>query len=391
MKRIVAEGIYFDGQRYSYRPKNPRTGRRTERRLKARTLTKAVLELHKLRHSAPAETSLAKLAALYLAAHCPDRKGVPRPAAFTRPETTRAAWLVKYFGQFPAADITLARWLEYKIWRQKRIARKHCAGLRAIDQEGTTLSNLLNYGVLLEQIPVNHLHHGRPRFHTRAMVTPSRDRSPASALELHRLAAWLLDDPRRATQSAGWVYLFQCLTGCRVSEMLRCRMDAAIFQPGFVDNQYFWLKRSKKGINPYAMIHDDFADCLAAHRLWHAKTFPKSPWYFPGRNDQPLRANSITKAVGRAAAAFRMPHRTSHGARAFYVTVRLSQGISAGQIAAEIGDVTGAPIIAQSYGGLPPDWRGGEHLAWKPKDVSPAWSRWLPAAIIPLSAKTARP
>jgi hypothetical protein len=46
---------------------------------------------------------------------------------------------------------------------------------------------------------------------------------------------------------------------------------------------------------------------------------------------------------------------TSHGMRAYYVTVRRSQGIKDGQIAAEIGDKSGVALIVSTYGDLPPN------------------------------------
>ena len=41
-----------------------------------------------------------------------------------------------------------------------------------------------------------------------------------------------------------------------------------------------------------------------------------------------------------------------------------SRGIPDGQIAAEIGDRTGASIIASTYGEIPPNWKGGEGMTW---------------------------
>jgi hypothetical protein len=71
--------------------------------------------------------------------------------------------------------------------------------------------------------------------------------------------------------------------------------------------------------------------------------------------------------------------------RAYYVTVRRSQGVGDGQIADEIGDSSGAATVVQSYGGIPPNWRGAAGLTWMPKG-EPAWKALkMPENVIPLA------
>lgn len=64
--------------------------------------------------------------------------------------------------------------------------------------------------------------------------------------------------------------------------------------------------------------------------------------------------------------------RTSHGLRAFYVSVRRSEGAPDGQIAAEIGDKS-VSLIQHTYGSIPPGWQGGAELSFLPKEAMPAW------------------
>ena len=48
--------------------------------------------------------------------------------------------------------------------------------------------------------------------------------------------------------------------------------------------------------------------------------------------------------------------------------------ISDAQIAAEIGDASGASIIASTYGAVPPNWKGStQKLTWTPTKGAPAW------------------
>ena len=61
--------------------------------------------------------------------------------------------------------------------------------------------------------------------------------------------------------------------------------------------------------------------------------------------------------------------------RAFYVLIRRSWGIDDGQIAVELGQRSGAGLIATTYGDVPPNWRngGGPKLKWLPKGET-AWA-----------------
>jgi hypothetical protein len=53
---------------------------------------------------------------------------------------------------------------------------------------------------------------------------------------------------------------------------------------------------------------------------------------------------------------------------AFYVTARRSQAIPDAQVAAGIGDKSGATIIETTHGAIPPNWQGrGEPLDWLPR------------------------
>lgn len=394
-KHIVSEGIYFDGQRYSYRPKNARTGRRTEKRLKARTLRLAILEHAKLLSAPIEKLALERLAELYIAADCPTRKGEERESTFDHAaESKRINSLAKYFGKFPAHEIRLKHCREYKIWRCRRITRENATGHRTVDMDLTTLSNLLHFGVEEGHLEFNPIHAGRGRYQTKSRIVSCRDRAPVSGDELHRLAFYFLDHKQRDTQTLGWQLLFEALTGCRTSEILRFRIDAADERTaGFTGGQYLYLERSKKGVNPYALIHPDLQECLSAHRQWHHEKFSESPWYFPASIRQgkvPVSPTALTKALKRAAEFMGIPHRTSHGLRSYYVTVRRSQGIRDAQIAAEIGDKSGASIIEQTYGAIPENWTGGDHLTFRPKEAAPAWAKWLPTNIIPLQSASGR-
>ena len=81
--------------------------------------------------------------------------------------------------------------------------------------------------------------------------------------------------------------------------------------------------------------------------------------------------------------------RTFHGLRAFYATVRRSQGAVDAQIGAEMGHAAGA-LVERVYAGLPPQWRGFEAMSFRcsPR-VFAWWNAWETIAL-PLSDQRLR-
>ena len=132
-----------------------------------------------------------------------------------------------------------------------------------------------------------------------------------------------------------YLTLFAAMFGLRRSELLRLRVDArSPDEPGYVEGNHLFLRRSKGGLNPWFELTADHLELLAGHRAWHAR---RSPWYFPGQNPKhyPGR-NSFTTALRRASLALRIGLVTPHGLRSFYVTKRRGDGLGDMQVAAEI-------------------------------------------------------
>ncbi len=122
----------------------------------------------------------------------------------------------------------------------------------------------------------------------------------------------------------------------------------------------------------------------------HNKPIPytKSPWFFPSPFNpmETVGKQSLAHALRKKTAQWiekellpQGSRRHSHGCRAFYVLVRRSEFIADGQIAAEIGDASGAPIIIKHYGPLPPNWRDSKEgkVTWLPNNGIPAWADLL--------------
>lgn len=243
-------------------------------------------------------------------------------------------------------------------------------GGREVDLELCLMSNLYRWAYLQGKVESNPFTI-RPKFRAK-VVRHCRESMPADATELHALARVLFEDP--GSEVLGWQLLFEAMTGCRTNEVLKLRWDAkSRYEPGFIEGEWLWLNRSKKGINPFVQIHPALKELLAQMRQWHQAKHPESPWFFPGKNPgQPSSTSSLTCALRRIAKLVGQGRRTSHGLRAYYVTVRRSQGISDAQIAAEIGDKSGAAIIVHTYGAIPPNWYGSVQMDWMTKE--PAWA-----------------
>jgi integrase len=241
---------------------------------------------------------------------------------------------------------------------------------RSADLELYTLNNVLTFAVRSSLLESNPIAHDRPKFHRSVDVKHCREFAPASGDELHRLATKLLAKPQ--TEPLAWQLLLEAFTGCRTSEILDLRMDAKDrTEPGYIEGDWLWLRRRKNGTNPFALIHPALREAIDAHHKWHAARFPKHPFWIPHRYNRAKPANTtgLTQALHRICPELGLPKRTSHGLRAFYVTVRRSQGASDAQIAAEIGDATGATLIASTYGAVPPNWTGSAGLTFSGEHV----------------------
>lgn len=383
MKRVsIGAGAYADESGgYWARPWINR--RRTWRKLTASTAKAAQREANATDWTAPAENFTA-LANQYTSANCPNKRLEPRPGNFTADETARANHLIRFFGRHTADEIRLPLLPAYKAWRVKHVARG--TGERAVDKDLVTLSNILNYGVAMNLVETNHVARGRPRYRRANMVKHCREKAPTSADVIHKIGAHLLETVE--TEVLAWQLLFASFTGCRTSELLRLRMDAASADDaGFVQFStnrepiqgfLFLGRRSKGGVNPWASIGPEFEKMLDCFHRWHAARFPKSPWYFPAVTNpkKVLSRHALAHGLKRVCPKLDIPHITPHGLRSFYVTKRRSDGVSDTVIAGEIGDQT-VILMQTTYGSRPPNWTGGDPLSWLPKkETAPCWLKW---------------
>lgn len=333
--------------------------------------------------------TLAALAKPWLASDCPNSRLERRPG-MVKLQTRIVANLVEFFGSRQVREIRPVMIPAYAAWRQKKCHKG--TGDRTVDLDLVTLSCILTFGVLNGQLDQNPIKYCRPKYSKSSDVSHARERMPATATVIHRLADAFFGNVR--SEVFGWVCLFSMFTGCRRSELVKLRMDAGgVADPGFVQWRpqtaaaepgaplgLLHIERSKHGTNPEVIIGPEFANMIASHRRWHAARFPENPYYFPGRDGRKaVDIGSFGHALRRQCADLGLLHISPHGFRSYYVTKRRSDGVADQMIAAEIGDATVA-LMATTYGQRPKSWIGGEALGWLPKDGLPAWARWNDAA-----------
>lgn len=379
----VADNVYRDSRTGNFYERPKIRGRRTWRKLDGHTLKLARESLAQRRADttrsklglarspyAPKPATVSDLIDLYEAAECPDRTGQPRQESELKRESYRLNMLRPFWEKLteihPQEDCR-----RYFAWRQKRRERKAHGG-RAVDLELNTLANVMAHAVSAGRLLVNPLAE-RPRFRVLRSIRHCRESAPESASELAELARHLFGNPR--SETLGWQLLLEAFTGCRTSEVLRLRWDAENEQPGRIEGDWLWLARSKNGVNPFAMIHPALRECLAALTAWRqTRRYAKeSHWMVPSqkRLGKPVSGGALTHALAKVGPLLLNRKLTSHGLRSYYVTVRRSQGVSDAQIAAEIGDKTGAAIIVTTYGAIPPNWQGRPGIGWLPDGERP--------------------
>ena len=267
---------------------------------------------------------------------------------------------------------------------------------RRIDLEVITLKKALRWARVRDQIAADPFAGEEiGTFQDTDKISKSKERRPLDGEELHFLAERLFADGYRS-EVLGFQCLFEAFTGVRTSEALRLRWDAKYSEAGHIDGKFLHLARSKKGVNPWVEIRPHLRQLLKVMRAWRAVRFPDSPWFFPAPYDakKAVAPTSLTHALSRAVSDAIKAGKidagrkvTSHGLRGFYVTARRSEFVSDATIAGEIGDASGAKIIVENYGDLPPNWKDSKagRITWLPKRRAAAWKLIDLDKVIPLA------
>ncbi|MDB6131054.1 MAG: intC [Verrucomicrobiales bacterium] len=402
--KAIGEGVYVDPRTGNFYWRPYMDGRQSFSKLQATAPRFAKIEAGKLR----AELALSKrglaenpfavrktvsdLCQYYLDAGCPKKsRHAKREGKGLAEEIKHVEKLMEWPGSKRLAhDITLEHCDKYHAWRLPSITGRDPkdpngrTGDRQVDKELVTLSNIYRFAMRnssMTGIKVNPIAIERTPYRDKSKVKHCRDFSPANGNELHSLARALF--AHHKSEVLGWQLLLEAMVGQRTHEILTMRWDApGEMHPGFIKGKHLFLFRSKtsKGTYPYIEIHSALKQCLEAFKNWRVLRYPTrpSPWFFPSPDDpkKPVDNGSITHALKRITVAMGLPHRTSHGLRAYFVNVLRSQGKSDPDIALRIGQKSGGRLISEVYGEILP-----YKINWMPEDGEPAWHKWIPAKV----------
>lgn len=328
------------------------------------------------------EKTVGELCQDYLRAGCPDRQRRPKAGTQLDQERSRLNILLEWWASIRPGELNIGRCDAYADFRMGQVLESRgTTGARAVDLELNTLHNAFKHAVRSGQLRFDPLAFERPAYCASGQVRHCRDCAPKSGDELHAHARFFFERPE--TEVLGWQLLFEALTGCRTSEALSLRMDAADQgEPGFIADGVLWLARAKGGCNNFLRIHDALANCLRNFAVWRRRRFDDGGavgWWFPRSDGQKLENNALSRGLKHSAVSVCQGEpRTSHGLRSFYVTVRRCQGANDGQIAIELGQRTGPSLITKVYGDSVPG-----KLDWLPANNSeaPSWERRFPELV----------
>jgi hypothetical protein len=325
---------------------------------------------------APDETTTATTTGdvirLYVEADYPDKMLNPRPVLMKGMEAKNCQMLLGFWDDVQIDQCTSGRCDEYRDWRVENKTRS-TAGTRMIDLELNTLTNAFRLAKRRDVVLFNPMT-DHPKFHDPKKVVHCRSYMPSDADQLHERAGHLFQHPRSVV--LGFQYLYEAMTGLRTEEVLRLgtEKDGTRFGSLTEDGKYMrvWRCKGQHSVNPYSAVHEGLRTVMEAHRAWQEAKYPGCKLFLPSPVDptMPVGSEALAHALGK------LPGKkvTSHGGRAFYVTVRRSWGIPDSQIAFEIGHTSGGSTLAKLYGGVPLSWlTDGPRMSWLPKGA-PAWA-----------------
>lgn len=335
--------------------------------------------------SVDVHTTCGAIREAWKAAGCPSFGTVPQPLQPEERETylQEMSHSVDFFLDTEAEALTLKLLDDFFAAMLKE---KPTSYARTVDKSLSKLSAMLTWAVRREIIRTNPIR-SKVKYRNSDDVIHCTAYQPRSDEELHQLGRYFLESGRTATEALGWQMLFEAYSGCRTSEILAMRMDAAEGTPGFVNWALgsLYVKRLKHGINPFVLLEQKegiapLVELIKAHREWHRARFGgRTPWYFPNREESgPIGSGSLVQGLRRATAVLNLPKRTSHGMRAFYVRTARSLGLDDTEISIRLGHRSGTDLVQKTYGVAEPNWRGKGLQDWLPAPATDtAYRDWL--------------
>lgn len=290
----------------------------------------------------------------YLKAGCLTRKMHPKSPFTVKNEKYSFNPVLAYFGNMPAASLTLADCDKYLDWRAsggyvakftvrgKPQTKQTRGGKRAVDLELVVLGNAMNLAVRRNVLSSNPLA-GRSRYTCAAEIRHCRECAPAPA-GLVKIESWLRG---RNEQGVADVVCFLAYSGLRIGEALAMEWEMVNWT-----EKILHVKREKKGITPWVPILNEM-DALLRDMQKRATSYLLFPSQFDPK--KPADYSAIRRRLATACQKLELGHVTPHGLRSYFVTQARESGLSDAEIAMLIGDKTGPAIIAHTYGDVRPD------------------------------------
>ena len=178
----------------------------------------------------------------------------------------------------------------------------------------------------------------RVRYHSESDTRHCRDVAPTPE-ELLRILEFL--EGKNKTVTADCIH-FLALTGLRIREALSLKWDAVNWGTATIS-----VKREKHGINPWVKITGELNELLQEMRMRNTSDFLFPSPLIMGKT---IAYITVAGTLRDVAASLAIRHVSPHGLRSFFVTQCREAGLSDTDVAALIGDKTGAEIIRRIYG-----------------------------------------
>jgi len=290
----------------------------------------------------------------YLKAGCPTRTMRPKSPYTIKNERYALNPVLTYFGNMPAASLTLGDCDKYLDWRMsggyvatftvrgKPQTMQTRGGKRAVDLELVVLGNALGFAVRRSTLSSNPLK-GRGRYTCASEVRHCREVAP-SPQGLEKIESWFRGHSEHGTAD---LVCFLAYSGLRIGEALAMEWEAVDWA-----QKILHVKREKRGIMPWTPILSEMEVLL--RDMQKRKT---SYLLFPSPFDSEKGADpsAIRRRIRAACKTLDLGHVTPHGLRSYFVTRARESGLSDAEIAMLIGDKTGPAIIAHTYGDVRPE------------------------------------
>ena len=308
---------------------------------------------------------------------CPRTEGsAPRGNIYADRARRLGAFFLYLYGDRPVDSIVPLDIDRYPERRMLAIQRGD--GKATVDVEMSVISQFFRWAMRLGLCHSNPVV-GRALTKSAREVVHCTERAPLSGDDIHRLAAHLMEN--RKCPSFGWLFIWLCLTGCRISELYALRNDAPItgniLPVGHCDGERLQVMRHKTSKPDTVLLVPEAKELWRAYSRWHAAKYPMSPWWFPSYSGH-INKVSLNQAIRNACRELGLNHISPHGCRSYFAGVMRNR-IPDDRLVADFMGHSNPQMLQRVYGGRMQVRQG---LSFLPSSGEPCWSKWLPSEVV---------